>query len=195
MVARSVGTTQTAIPIATSPSQPLPGDEFRLPVPFVSQKPYSELCWAACCTMVNQAIAQRYPGQFPDLPTTMCTVVSKIFGKSCCPDPAQFGADAPEDIDVVYNKCGLPFTAWPDHFPWDSIEHEIGVAKRPIEAYYRWQAGAHVALIVGYKRSSRWLYVLDPLYGEGWTQYDDVVQGYGLGNWTDTYYNVGYSLG
>jgi hypothetical protein len=80
---------------------------------------------------------------------------------------------------------------------WTAIEDEIGKKQRPIEVFYLWPDGtySHVALISGYKRSTQELYVLDPLYSQGWTLYKDVLKAYGSGDWTQTYYGIGYSLG
>jgi Papain-like cysteine protease AvrRpt2 len=192
----------TTIPVDMDTSQIPAGDAVQLAIPYVQQvpgpgqKPYAELCWAACCAMVTQALNRCYPGKCSALPQTICQVASTTLEKPCCPNPDDAGCDVTADVNTVYEKCGLPCTQWSNYFEWDAVEQEIGIGRRPIEVYFLWtKGGSHVALISGYKSSTHELFVLDPLYGAGWTRYEDVLAAYGWGSWTQSYYGIGFSLG
>jgi hypothetical protein len=180
----------TAIKLAGL-AQAAADDALTLPVPFIAQDPHKNLCWAACCAMVNTALVRSGGGG--DYPTTVCDVATTVFERDCCgPSDA---CDVRWNVLHAYQQCGVDCQpiVWAA-FDWDAIVHEIGVGRRPIEVYYRWGSQAHVALITGYWKSKDLLYVLDPLYQYGWTHYDNVLSAYGMGRWAGTYYGIGRTL-
>lgn len=61
---------------------------------------------------------------------------------------------------------------------------------RPVEVYFAWDAGgAHVALIVEEMGGDIWR-IHDPWYGTARRSFDDIVSGYGMGQWSYTYTNI-----
>jgi hypothetical protein len=160
----------------------LPEDDPRavtLPVPYVSQEPYDNLCWAACCSMVFQ--------KFGLSTVALCSLATEAFGRDCCssPDPSCDNTHWPDDIfesRSFSHQRGGPLTL-------ANILYEIN-AGRPVCAVFEWQGGGgHMIAICGYYPNGDVL-IKDPMYGEGRVSLDFVAAAYNRGEWSDSYYNL-----
>jgi len=165
---------------AITPAPPGAGPDVPLAVPYCTQRPFLNLCWAACCQMVF-----AYYGR----PVQLCDITAAVFGVPCCNEPT--ACDHGAWPETVYSN-----PQW--NFQWQRMEQAFLLgnvifeitANRPIETYYAWNGGgAHVALISGYY-SNQDIQVLDPWYGPGRLSYQYVLAGYGQGAWTKTYFHL-----
>src|SRR5271169_2216832 len=84
----------TSIPLASGAST-----MSKLPIEFISQRPYQNLCWAACCAMVTKAIHDFFPQQGATLPTALIDVAQQVIATGQCTPPGQAELDQ---------------TCWPD---------------------------------------------------------------------------------
>lgn len=160
-----------------------------LPVPFISQNPAKNLCWAACCEMVLRANNRT--------DKRICDIAALFAGgANCCPDATVQACDQDQSAEDAYTKCGISFQGpYSYAFSWQGLVNEIQIAHRPVEVLYRWNdgSGQHLALLTGLHPSG-YLFVNDPWKGWGWMTYQDVLDGYGLGEWIMTYQGIGNSL-
>lgn len=173
-----------------------------LPVNFVPQGSYQELCWAACGAMLTDAIVRCYPNDYPNMPSSLCGVVSAIRNTQCCPVvPPNY--DKPQYPDDVISALFGTSQArrWDGQFEWDDVRQEISIGLRPIEMLIGWDgdAGDHVALIVGINQDTQQVLVMDPLNAAAaWLDLAAIKKGYsndaGSGQWIGTYYGLGVSL-
>ena len=180
-------------PDAISPVTSAGGDNV-LPVPYCSQQPFLNLCWAACCEMVLQYYGANA--------LRLCDLPSRAFSCNCCTSPAPPQCDQtywPEDVYAQSFLSSLPVPAalvpfdcqrFEQPFTVDAVQHEID-GQRPIHAMFQWTSGgSHLVVVSGY-HSNGDLQVQDPLYSSvGRASYEYVLQAYGAGNWIVTYYNL-----
>jgi hypothetical protein len=164
-----------------------------LPIPYVSQRPSTNLCWAACAAMLLAA---------DHLPHASLCEVASVFslnGENCCPTPSGEACDHPADPEAILSRLPLGYQKAGGHLDPASIQGWIVQAKKPMELYF-WLNGpqgdqrAHVALLIGCAANGK-VFVNDPWWGAGWLDYNDVVTCYGYGSWYETYYGIGASLG
>lgn len=165
-----------------------------LGIPYVSQRPQANWCWAACTVMVANHIGVT-EGGLGGSPPTMCRLASAVHNlPNCCTDPEPCDTGAwPE---VAYQEVGITYDPDIPSPPTNSetalteqeIAHEILVNRRPVEVMYKWNThGAHVVLITGVYANGD-LEVLDPWFGiESPVSYEYVRNGRGMGRWAGTY--------
>jgi hypothetical protein len=160
-------------------------DATLLDVPYISQQPYANLCWAACCAMIFLYRKTNIP---------LCQLASEACNQQCCPKPSSKVCDRthwPEDT-----FCNHRFDCIHGDFPLTlaHILYEIN-AKRPVCAVLRWfgpygnDDSTHMIVISGYYPNGD-LLVMDPLNGEGRLGYHYVEAAYGFGRWSESYYNL-----
>lgn len=166
------------IPVPPPPGG-APGDQL-LPVPYYSQGSYRDLCWAACCEMVLQ---YNHAGSFQ-----LCEIMSRVFNADCCTDPASY--DTAVWPNTAYSAFGFTCQAAGGAMSPQSVQAWIA-ALYPVQPYFVWNdnQGSHTALIVGQYADGR-LEVYDPKWGTGPQSYQYVLQGYGMGSWQDTWYDI-----
>lgn len=188
-----LGITKRSAPMPLAAAQPVPvpsppgaaAQDIVLAVPFVSQKPFANLCWAACGAMIFQ---------YYHVPNaTLCSIASGILGVNCCANPPQAGCDTTDQRtwpQNVYNAYG--FTC---QYPGRALtqqEVQAWIANmQPVQPYFQWRdnEGNHTVLIVGYYANGD-LLVYDPLYGVGRQSYQFVLTAYNRGSWQDTWYDI-----
>jgi Papain-like cysteine protease AvrRpt2 len=173
------------VPILPTPGMAQGG--LLLPVPYISQNPAKNLCWAACCEMVLRA------NNITD--KRICDIAGLLAGYNCCPDPMSAGGDQAQSAEDAFHHCAFPFQGPLYYaFEWQGLVNEIQIAHRPVEILYHWNDGIqHLALLIGI-HSTGYLFVNDPWKGWGWVKYEDVLNAYGLGKWLYTYQAIGGSL-
>ena len=150
------------------------------PIPYIRQE-QDNWCWAACCEMIVRGMGF---GQI-----RQCDMASKRSGSACCATPDSHECDQGAWPEVEYVKHGVDLD--PQNMAV-SLEVVRGELDRgcPVEVYYAWTAGgAHVALIVEQLGGDRYR-VHDPWYGSAVRTYDDILSGYGMGQWTSSYINI-----
>jgi hypothetical protein len=166
------------IPIRSS-APPGP-DDVVLPVRYVKQQPFQNLCWAACGQMVLE-----YEGVAPF--GRLCELTTKIFGPHCCAD--EDSCDNEESPETLYDAFGFSYEKLGNPMSERSVKEWIR-AKYPVQTYFEYsQGGAHTALIVGFLTGGRYL-VYDPRWGDGVCSYEDLLAVYGMGSWEDTWFNI-----
>jgi hypothetical protein len=179
-----IAVTPVAEAVGMGPGDPAAGQDVLLPLPYVSQRPYTNLCWAACVEMVF-----RLNG-VSNVP--MCQMCSMVVNHDCCDSWEDGICDRghwPQDIYAKghFNCESMNAPATPQ-----SVKQEID-AGRPVEVFYKWNSGSfHTALIYGYCADGRFA-VADPWFGETPMPYESIVDGYGRGGWMVTYYHLGPS--
>jgi hypothetical protein len=153
-----------------------------LPLPYVSQRPYANLCWAACVEMTLRLYGNNtHP---------MCQMCSIVANQDCCVGWDESACDRghwPYDIYM-----GFEFSCVPLNTPItaQALAQEID-AGRPIEVFYQWSAGGfHTALIYGYYADGRFA-VADPWFGGTPAPFDAILHAYGRGGWIATYHHLG----
>lgn len=151
----------------------------RLGIPYYSQSPYANLCWAACAQMVLHA-------KFADA-GSICKLAGDALGRNCCPNPASSGCDVAEWPIPVYNALG--FQGFRNGRPLSpaQVSQQIGTEQNPVQVYLLATTWAHTVLIVdvvakGYRVYDPWLGPLDT---------PSIEAKYGAGTWSDTYYCIG----
>jgi hypothetical protein len=152
-----------------------------LPLPYVSQKPYTNLCWAACVEMVLR--------RYGDNTHPMCKMCSMVAHQDCCNawnsgvcDRGHWPADIYAAYEFSCSPLNTPVTP-------QAIAQEIDAGK-PVEVFYQWSAGGfHTALVYGYYADGRFA-LADPLFGTTPAAYDAILHAYGRGGWIVTYYNL-----
>lgn len=168
-----------------------------LPIEFVSQAPYQNLCWAACCAMVTKAVHDFFPQQGSALPVTLVDVARAVIATGKC---------TPEGQTELDQSC------WPDCAIFElmnqtcerldrSLELNLACQElldnlRPIMIYIEFTGGqvAHVVLLVGCDRQTGTFLVYDPKKGgPSMMDYNELL-GIDGGNWTRTFYRIGYSF-
>jgi len=174
------------MPLAVTETTPIPSPAARssgdllLPIDFVSQRPYRNLCWAACGSMVLQ--------YYHVANSSLLEVASRVLGHDCTASPS--GCDTaiwPETMYQSYNfscdKAAGPLTP-------HSIRAFIS-ALQPVQPYLQWadDEGNHTILIIG-SYSNGDVYVLDPWWGVGRQSYQSVLYAYNRGTWQATWCNI-----
>ena len=143
-----------------------------LPIPGIKQE-QSNGCWGVCAAMVF-----RHFG---------------IYGvntdSSACNKPCQW-----KDIKKFYSHWNIRSKLNKGTVTFSTIVSEIDAA-RPVEIGYEWIGGdGHVVLVIGYKMGSRnrtsYLYVNDPLNGNGWQLYSDIKRPEVFGKWRYTWTSI-----
>jgi hypothetical protein len=173
-----------------------PGPPTTLPVPFIPQSNYVNLCWAACCAMIDSALKVRYPDHFGNIPTRIEDVAGVVLGSNKCPSEKGAGIDRTCWPDCASNVLGYPCRDWPRAVSADYLAGEIRQARRPVGVYIEWNDGdAHVLLVVGVDPSGNLFLIHDPKSPSPHAvQWGALYSGNGAGRWTNTYLNWGYSL-
>src|SRR5207249_4034488 len=87
------------------------------PVPYVSQKPFINLCWAACCAMVY---AYYKHGN-----VRLCDIVSAAFGLNCCAAPSSSACDQSNWPENAYTQLRFNWQRLNSPFNFGNIEYEI----------------------------------------------------------------------
>jgi hypothetical protein len=153
------------------------GDDMVLPVPFVSQKPYNNLSWAACGAMVLQ---HNY------INVNLSDIASKVLGMDCRSMPPP--CDKPVWPQDMYKAYGFSCQTVGAPLNLRSVKARIA-NMQPVQAYFQWEDGlGHMVLIVGCYANGD-LLVHDPLRGRGRQTYHAVLYGYGRGSWQRTWYH------
>jgi hypothetical protein len=171
-----------AVPSSVTTPIVVPADsDILLPVPYYTQKPEQNLCWAACCAMVL-----GYYHQLPP-PGGLSYITSTVLGPACSNPAACDQTFSPFD---AYSKLKFPCKPWDAPFDMAGILHELG-AGRPLQLLIQWGAGnIHTILVSGYYAATQDLNVLDPYNGVTSASYDFLQSGYGMGEWVGTFYNL-----
>jgi hypothetical protein len=167
-----------ANPVPVGASGNPSADDIVLPVPFVSQRPYKNLSWAACGAMVLK---------YNNVNVSLSDIASKMLGIDCSGmTPPCDTAVSPQDMYRAYG-----FTCQIVGAPLSPQSVKAWIAKmQPIQPYFQWRDGGnHTVLIVGYYANGD-LLVYGPLRGMGRQTYRAVLYAYGRGTWQRTWYNI-----
>jgi hypothetical protein len=156
-----------------------------LPVTFVSQRPYKNLCWAACGSMILQYYSTANSG--------LTDIVTTVLGSACKGEPVPGICDIarwPQDMYAAYGySCQYDYAQPTPQFVQAWINNT-----QPIQPYYQWDSGEgnHTVLIVGWYANEPVidLLVYDPLAGIGRQSFDLATQGGGPGSWQGTWYDI-----
>jgi hypothetical protein len=159
-----------------------------LNVPYISQRPYADLCWAAVFAMLISRTG---------IATTMCQVASNVLSIRCCSATYVGACDRGEDPRLPYQRNGSNIDTYIGQYDPAHIIQEVGERGRPLQLFYDLGGGiGHTVLIVGYEEENGWLKIHDPWLGSGWWRYPVVQQACGLGGiWSHTFYNLGVPNG
>jgi hypothetical protein len=161
-----------------------------LPINFISQGAYSQLCWAACCAMLLTA---------DGTPTTLTGAASKVLGGSVR-DIAVKPGDALSKVGLQYTSPpgdgGAPLSA-------AFLTSQIVNVRKPVEVYWVYRrdpSSGHVGLVTGFDPSTGKYRLLDPLTQEMWVVYDYLYHYNGTDSWdsaywSNTFYEIGAPLG
>jgi Papain-like cysteine protease AvrRpt2 len=138
-------------------------------------------CWAACSEMLYLFFGITNIRQ--------CDIASAEFGANCCASPGSSVCNRPNWPDNPLYRVGISFTVFNAAFSLFSVRSEID-ASQPLLVYYAWSGGgAHIAPLRGYYDNGD-LEINDPAYGPGRRAYNYVLNGYGMGSWSMTYYAI-----
>lgn len=154
-----------------------------LPISFVSQAPYRNLCWAACGEMVF-----TYKGR----DKARCDFASWRANGNCCVGGYEPRCDNTAWPHQAYAASDFPCKTAAIAASEKSIRSEIIDNRRPLQMYLDWSSGGgHTALIVGVLATGLYR-VFDPLWGPGSFSHDLLLRAYGKGGrWTKTWYGLG----
>jgi hypothetical protein len=171
------------MPVALSAGQLTPmtvstSGDIILPVPYCSQRPYQNLCWAACCEMILGYYQKPPQGGINQIAST-------VLKKNCADLVNCDDVHSPSDANL---GMGIKCTPWNYPFTMEAILRELG-AGRPIQTLLELNGAQHVILISGVSNGK--LVVLDPWYGRALVDYGQLLDGYVNGGyWQFTYYNL-----
>jgi hypothetical protein len=155
-----------------------------LAIPAIKQK-QSEWCWVICAIMVLH--------YYKNHGVKKCDLVNFLFHQTnCCTNP-----DSPEcnkpckwtDIKKVYSHWNITGKLNKGSIAFSIFIIEIN-AGRPVQIGYEWAGGnGHVALVTGYKTEGikKFIYINDPLHGNGWQLYNDVKKKLLIREWKYTW--------
>ncbi len=167
-----------------------------LPIEFISQAPYQNLCWAACCTMVTKAVHDFFPEQGSGLPVTLADVAREVIATGKCTPQGQMELDQPCWPDcAIFELINETCERLDKFMELELLCQEILDNLRPVMIYIEFNGGqvAHVVLLVGCDRQNGSFLVYDPKVGRCTKGYNELFSIDG-GNWTRTFYRVGYSF-
>jgi hypothetical protein len=153
-----------------------------LPMPYISQSPYHNLCWAACCAMVL-----RHYGTS----ASVLDVLRSVRGNGCANATPGSACDAGVWPDQAFPHLGMRCDRATGAASPGNVQFEIN-RNRPVEVYFAWDDGGnHVAIISGYDdNDNSQLHVKDPLMGEGTVSHAHLMSAYGKGSWDLTFFNI-----
>lgn len=159
-----------------------------LPVGLVTQIPYQNLCWAACCAMVLNADNPPTP------PWTAASLAKYKFNVT---------TDYPVDPGLALRDCGIPFadsmtTSHVNGFDATTLVSLLDTGM-PVMVFWVYRADpryGHVALVIGYSPYDGGTFcVADPLYQSDYWLTWDQLQTYNTTMMTcDTFYDIGSAL-
>ena len=163
-----------------------------LPITYLTQAPYDQLCWAACCAMVLRADGQ--------VNARVTSVAAQVVGQPCSANPSTSPCNQSIDPEVAIRAVGLAYSVPAPQGPLvpTSLVDWIVTGRKPIEVFWRYQdnpASGHVVLIVGYDVASQTWCVFDPLLGPSWQSYNYLMHYGGTADWIKTFYALGAELG
>jgi hypothetical protein len=142
-------------------------------------------CWAACSEMLYLFFGITNIRQ--------CDIASAEFGANCCASPGSAVCNRANWPDNALRRMGISWTVFNAAFGPLPVRIEID-ARQPLLVYYAWSGGgAHIAPLRGYYDNGSLppdLEINDPAYGPGRRAYNFVLNGYGLGSWSMTYYGI-----
>ena len=182
------------IPIPSPPAGTAE-DGTLLPLPYVSQNPYSELCWAACCAMIV--------GMFQRAQIALCQMVNIMFNADSCRERDLSRYNKPEWPDNIFHYYRYSCLYLKNVLTLGSIVYEINNG-RPINVVLQWgvsgaDEGKHLVIVSGYYSNGE-VHVVNPLSpseenrpGEatsGRIAYDHLKSAFGLSYWYGSYYNL-----
>jgi hypothetical protein len=181
--------TVTTRPIAVQGIVPGAGD-FILPISRVEQA-QSEWCWAAC----GEMIAKHLYYKVNQCMFANAYLKGKAFCVDACLSPGKCNYPCQVDkIAGVYAQFQIACTFVGQPASPSRLAQEIIDAKQPIMAKLTFDNGAgHVVLLTGYSQNeSGKVYVIDTRadYGEGWLDYETLVQAHGYGAWTASWIGI-----
>lgn len=158
-----------------------PGAPPPLRVPYHRQE-QDFWCWAACGRMLLGFF------RLPD--AQQCEFAERAFQGGCCANPASDTCNNGYFPENSYGTFGIVIGPPVPSTTKAVLDSELD-AGRPIEVTYWWtQGGAHVALVTG--RNTNGTYeVHDPWYGAGPRKASEIIAGYGIGHWANSYVNLG----
>jgi hypothetical protein len=150
-------------------------------VPFISQNPYRELCWAACGAMVLSYKKK--------VNVSLADAVSTTLGSSCTPATCNFA----EELDLVYTKNKFVCDNKPITLGRQGVRDLID-AEQPVQVYWQWNNGGdgtpgHTVLIVGYRADGHQLVYNSLEQGGDWLSFGNVCDANGEGTWQATLSN------
>jgi hypothetical protein len=138
---------RTKHPIPIPPPAPVPLGKL-LPVPFLTQLPQQEWCWAACGAMVLQYYGSTTVQQ--------CTLANQQLGlTNCCvPPPVSSACDQPLDDPAITHLYPTNGMKRPHYHTTSIIEadlqNEIN-ADRPVQLGWEMSGVGHTVLVVGWR--------------------------------------------
>ncbi|WP_172652936.1 papain-like cysteine protease family protein [Rhodococcus opacus] len=158
-----------------------------LSVPLIYQE-QTNWCWAACTEMILRYHNEtRY---------RQCDFASWLFGQSgCCSYPSSSICNQgayPNQITAVFQAWLIQSQYANYAVSYNSLDAEL-INGRPIEVAYHWSSGGgHVALVIetNYANGSYLVTVNDPWYGRIVTPYNSLLQAYGYGTWSLTWFGI-----
>jgi hypothetical protein len=131
-----------------------------------------------------------------DLTTKQCELANRAFGLTgCCGAPSGFLCNQPLPVIQVASewlKAGFSAIYDSGTVSFSTIQLEIG-AGRPIEVGIAWSGGGgHAILIVGWNHGpeGQFAVINDPKTGTGSIPLQDVISGFGMGEWKWTWLGI-----
>lgn len=163
-----------------------------LPIGFIGQGDYDQLCWAACCAMVLRA---NHGDQ------GLLDVASAVTGKPCSADPRHSDCNEPVDPVVAWTYYHAPYSVpVPQQGPIDAgaLTDQIVNGRKPVQVFWTYSGGGgtgHVLLVGGWDQASATFGLYDPLRKPQWLDYSYIESAGGVGWWSRTFYAIGNRLG
>jgi hypothetical protein len=161
-----------------------------LPVSYVTQLPYSDLCWAACCAMLLAA-----NGRAADLKT----IAAAVTGQPCSNDPDNSNCNRPLDPASALAYYQLQTDETSDGaLDAEDLRRHVVEQRKPVQIWWLFTGnleGGHVALVTGYDPPSESWCLLDPKKAPCWVTFEVLQTYFNQARVYRTFYGIGNALG
>lgn len=125
--------------------------EANLLLPFVSQNPPSNICWAASVTCIGKYLTSK--------PYTAKDIAQSVYGNSW-----NQSASISTAMSALKTKYNISYTKTAYTAPSDTRILTNIRAGYPVYSTWKWKNGSHATVIRGIK-TGNYIYVMDPEYG------------------------------
>ncbi len=120
-------------------------------VPFVSQNPPSNICWAASIACIGNYLTSYS--------ITAISIAQSVYGSNW-----NQGASTSTALDALYNVYWIRYSYYANTAPTDSRIYNNISGGYPVYSRWRWTNGYHAGVIRGIETGS-YVLVMDPEYG------------------------------